>query len=179
MAYYSAAYAALHDLGSINPDRSHVVEPGTAVLTPDQFFIQYACHFPVDSQDDARRLFRRAIRDFYVMQARYVVDPESGRRVSKVILGESIQRQKNQRRKVKKFFTGRATAGRPQRPEIKLLVARLFVLWGRYATTPATLSWNTGVETRTNFEGFLHDLLPKLGARNVRRYVEAHWQARK
>ena len=149
------------------------------VLAPDRFFIHYQADFPVHNRDEARRLFRRAIRDFYVMQAQYVVDPESGRRVPKVFLGESIQLQKNQRRKAKKFFTGRVTAGRPQRPEIKVLVARLFILWGRYATTPATLSWNTGVGIRTSFEGFLHDLLPKLGARNVRRYVEAHWRARK
>ena len=149
-----------------------------AVLAPDRFFIHYQADFPAHSRDDARRLFRRAIRDFYVMQARYVVDPESGRRVPKVFLGESIQLQKNQRRKAKKFFTGRVTAGRPQRPEIKLLVARLFILWGRYATTPTSFSWKTELAKSTRFEDFLFDLLPKVGAPDVRRYVETHWRER-
>ena len=52
-------------------------------------------------------------------------------------------------------------------------------MWGRYAQEPATLSWKTGVGTVTKFEAFLFDLLPRLGAPDVRRYVEAHWRERK
>ena len=149
------------------------------MLSPDKFFGQYESDFPAQTRSEARRLFRRAIRGYYVMRQRYIIDPESGKRVPSVLVGEVIQLQKAQRRKVKQLFTGRPTAGRPQRPEIKLLVARLFILWGRYAVKPATFSWKTVVAGKTNFEAFLFDLLPRLGAPDVRRYVEAHWRERK
>jgi hypothetical protein len=95
------------------------------------------------------------------------------------LVGDVIQRQKTQRRKVKRLFTGRKTAGRPKRPEIKLLVARLFILWGSYANTPATFSRKSVDALPTRFEDFMHDLLPKLGASDVRRYMEDHWRERK
>jgi hypothetical protein len=148
------------------------------MLSPDKFFEQYQSDFRVQTRSEARKLFRRAIRDYYAMQRRYVMDPESGKRVPSVLIGEVIQQQKAQRRKVKRLFTGRPSAGRPQRPEIKLLVARLFILWGRYAVNPATFSWKEA-KNRTRFEAFLFDLLPRIGAPDVRRYVEAHWQERK
>lgn len=149
------------------------------MLSPDKFFGQYNSDFPAQTRNKARQLFRRAIRAYYVMQRRYVIDPESGKRVPSVLVGEVVHQQKAQRRKVKQLFTGRDSAGRPQRAEVKLLVARLFILWGRYARYPATFSWKTGVGSQTNFEAFLFDLLPRLGARDVRRYVEAHWRERK
>jgi hypothetical protein len=149
------------------------------MLSPDAFFKRYHSEFPVHTRNEARKLFRRAIREYYVGGRRCVIDPESGRRVQRVLTGEAIKQQKLQRRKVQHFFTGRPTAGRPTRPEIKALVARLFIMWGRYAQEPATLSWKTGVGTVTKFEAFLFDLLPRLGAPDVRRYVEAHWRERK
>jgi hypothetical protein len=149
------------------------------MLSPDKFFGQYDSDFPTQTRSEAGKLFRRAVREYYVMRRRYVIDLESGKRVPGVLVGEVIQLQKAQRRKVKQLFTGRPTAGRPQRPEIKLLVARLFILWGRYAQDPATFSWKTGVGRKTNFEAFISDLLPRLGAPDVRRYVEAHWRERK
>lgn len=149
------------------------------MLSPDKFFGQYNSDFPAQTRSEARKLFRRAIRDYYVMQRRYVIDPVSGKRVPSILVGEVIKQQKAQRRKFKRLFTGRSSAGRPKRLEIKLLVARLFILWGRYAQYPATFSWKTGVGTQTNFEAFLSDLLPRLGAPDVRRYVEAHWRERK
>jgi hypothetical protein len=149
------------------------------MLSPDKFFEQHESNFPAQTRKQARKLFRRAIRDYYVMRRRYVIDPESGNRVPSVLVGELIQKQKAQRRRVKRLFTGRSSAGRPQRPEIKLLIARLFILWGRYAQEPANFSWKTGVAGRTNFEAFLFDLLPRLAATDVRRYVEAHWRERK
>jgi hypothetical protein len=149
------------------------------MLSPDKFFGQYCSDFPAQTRSEARKLFRRAIRDYYAMQRRYVIDPESGKRVPSVLIGEVIKQQKAQRRIVKRLFKGRPSAGRPERPEIKFLVARLFILWGRYAQYPATFSWKTGVGTQTSFEVFLFDLLPRLGAPDVRRYVEAHWRERK
>jgi len=149
------------------------------MLSPDKFFAQYNSEFPAQTRSEARKLFRRAIRDYYVMRRHYVINPENGKRVQSVLVGELIQKQKAQRRKVKRLFTGRPSAGRPQRPEIKFLIARLFILWGRYAQDPATFSWKTGVGKTTNFEAFLFDLLPRLGAPDVRRYVEAHWRDRK
>ena len=149
------------------------------MLSPDAFFRRYHSEFPVHTRNEARKLFRRAIREYYVGGRRYVIDPESGRRVQRVLMGEAIKQQKSQRRKVKCFFTGRPSAGRPTRPEIKVLIARLFIIWGGYAQEPATFSWKTGVGKKTNFEAFLFDLLPRLGAPDVRRYVEAHWRERK
>jgi|LauGreDrversion4_2_1035121.scaffolds.fasta_scaffold113502_3 hypothetical protein len=149
------------------------------MLSPDAFFGRYHSDFPARTRNEARKLFRRAIRGYYVGRRRYVIDPESGKRVQRVLTGEAIEQQKSQRRKVKYFFTGRLTAGRHARPEIKVLIARLFIIWGRYAQEPATLSWKTGVGKKTNFEAFLFDLLPRLGAPDVRRYVEAHWRERK
>jgi hypothetical protein len=148
------------------------------MLSPDKFWGLYDSDFPAQTRSEARRLFRRAIRDYYAMQRRYVIDPESGKRVPSVLVGEVIQKQKAQRRKVERLFTGHPSAGRPQRPEIKLLIARLFILWGRYAQDPATFSWKEA-KNRTRFEAFLFDLLPKLGAPNVRGYVETHWRERK
>jgi hypothetical protein len=52
-------------------------------------------------------------------------------------------------------------------------------MWGRFAKTDATFSWKNKSATPTDFEEFLMDLLPRLGATDVRRYVEAHWKARK
>lgn len=149
------------------------------MLSPDKFFGQHDSNFPAQTRKEVRKLFRRAIRDYYVMRRRYVINPESGKRVPNVLVGEFIQKQKAQRRKVKRLFTGRPSAGRPQRPEVKLLIARLFILWARYAQDPATFSWKTGDARQTNFEAFLFDLLPRMGAPDVRRYVEAHWQERK
>lgn len=149
------------------------------MVMPDSFFNLYSSSFRQQTRNEARRLFRRAIREYYVMRRRFVIDPESGRRVKRVFEGEAIQQQKGQRRKVKRYFTGHRRAGRPERPEIKLLVARLFILWGRYAYEPATFSWKTGVGKQTSFEIFMLHLLPMLGASDVRRYVEAHWRDRK
>ena len=148
------------------------------MLSPDKFFEQYQSDFPAQTRSEARRLFRRAIRDYYVMRRRYVIDPKSGKRVPSVLVGEVIRERKSQRRTISLLFTGKPSAGRPKRPEIKLLVARLFILWGRYAQEPATFSWKEAVQ-QTSFEAFLFDLLPGLGARDVRRYVEAHWRERK
>jgi len=146
------------------------------MLKPDRYFKDYSFCFPAKDRREARKLFRRAIREYYVMQRKYVIEPESGERVQSVLIGHVIKQQKKQRRKVRLLFTGRVSAGQPKRPEIKFLIARLFILWGRYATTPATVSWKTHSAIGTDFEEFLHDLLPKLGARDVRRYVEAHWR---
>ena len=149
------------------------------MLKPDLYFNKNAYYFPAKDRREARKLFRRAIREYYVMQRKYVIEPESGERVQSVLIGHLIKQQKKQRRKVPLLFTGRVSAGQPKRPEIKFLIARLFILWGRYAKTSATFSWKTHSAITTDFEGFLHDLLPKLGARDVRRYVEAHWRERK
>ena len=149
------------------------------MLSPDKFFALYVTDFPMQTFNLARGLFRRAVREYYVMQRKFVINPESGARVSKLLIGEFVQKQKNQRRKVKRFHTGQKAAGRPKRPEIKLLIARLFVMWRRYATSAATFSWKTGVGNPTRFELFLYNLLPQLGASDLRRYVEAHWRERK
>lgn len=155
------------------------------MLRPDYYFNSKLSNFLPKDRKQARILFRRAIREYYVMRRRYVVDPQTGGRVKSVLTGHVIQQQKSQRRKVRVFFTGKSSAGRPTKPEIKLLVARLFIIWGRYARTPASLSWKnhpsipSRVPTPTDFEYFLFDLLPRLGASDVRRYVEAHWKERK
>ncbi len=149
------------------------------MLAPDSFFNGYATDFEAQNRRKARRLFRRAIREFYVMQRRYVIEPESGDRVQSVLIGETVKRQKSQRRRVKRLFTGHRSPGRPIRPEIKLLVARLFIMWGSYAKTPATFSRKSKNSIPTDFEFFMSHLLPSLGARDVRRYVEHHWRDRK
>jgi hypothetical protein len=130
------------------------------MLSPDKFFALYVADFPTQTFNLARGLFRRAVREYYVMQRKFVIDPESGARVSKLLIGEFVQKQKNQRRIVKRFH-------------------RLFVMWRRYATSAATFSWKTGVGNPTRFELFLYNLLPQLGASDLRRYVEAHWRERK
>lgn len=149
------------------------------MVMPDRFFSLYNSAFLQQTRNEARKLFRRAIREYYVMRRGYVIDPESGKRVERVFIGAAVQQQKRQRRIVKRYFTGHRRAGRPERPEIRLLVARLFILWGRYAYEPATFSWKTGVGKQSSFEKFMFDLLPRLGAPDVRRYVEAHWRGRK
>jgi hypothetical protein len=149
------------------------------MLKPDSYFKDHQNYFPAKDRREARKLFRRAIREYYVMQRQYVIEPESGKRVQSVMTGEVIRQQKNQNRRVKLLFKGRSSAGQPKRPEIKFLIARLFILWGKYAKGPATLSWKHHLAYETDFEAFLLDLLPKLGASDVRRYVEAHWKGRK
>jgi hypothetical protein len=113
------------------------------------------------------------------MQRKCVAEPITEKRVKSVFIGEVIKQQKTQNRRVKKFFTGRISPGRPQRPEIKLLVARLFILWQRCSNHPATFSWKSDSSVQTYFEQFLFDLLPRIGASDVRRYVETHWRERK
>jgi hypothetical protein len=110
-----------------------------------------------------------------------VIDPATGKRVQRILIGEVVQNQKSQRRKVKRYFSGQVKAGRPSRPEIKLLVARIFILWDKYASTGATLSRKTSARhsMQTEFELFIIDLFLRLGASDVRRYVEAHWKERK
>lgn len=149
------------------------------MLSPDAFFQRYHSDFPAVTRGKARSLFRRAIRHYYVLQRKYVIDPESGDRVERVFVGEVIQQQRMQRRRVKRFFTGHLSAGRSERPEIKVLISKIFILWGRYASTSATLSRKSKAAIPTNFEIFLFDLMPRLGAPDVRRYVEAHWRERK
>ena len=125
----------------------------------------------------ARKSFRRAIRDYYCMQRKYVYEPETGERVQSVRQGMYIEQQQNQRRKIEVIFNG-GKVGRPQKIEIQILVSRLFLLWGRYAKTPPTFSWKTNTTVETDFECMLLDLLPKLGAKDVRGHVEKHWRAR-
>jgi hypothetical protein len=151
------------------------------MLKPDNYFQGIAHHFPAKDRHKARLLFRRAIRHYHAMRRRHVIDPATGKRVRRIFIGEVVQNQKSQRRKFKRYFTGHATAGRPSRPEIKLLVSRIFILWGRYASSPATLSRKTSARNmiQTDFEIFITNLLPRLGASDVRRYVEAHWRERK
>lgn len=149
------------------------------MLSPDEFFQRYHSDFPAVTRGKARSLFRRSIRQYYVLQRKYVIDPQSGDRAEKVFVGEVIRQQKSQRRSIKRFFTGRLSAGRPKRPEIKVLISKIFILWGCYANTPATLSRKEEASIPTNFEVFLFDLMPRLGAPDVRRYVEAHWRERK
>jgi hypothetical protein len=149
------------------------------MLKPDDFFKGYNINFPTLNRSKARVLFRRALRDYYVMQRKYVINPETNERVSSVFIGETIKQQKKQRRRTKKYFRGHTSAGQPRRLEIKFLIARLFILWGTYASTPATFSWKTNSAIKTDFEDFMFDLLPKIGAKDVRRYVELHWQERK
>jgi len=149
------------------------------MLKPDAYFKLNSHHFPTKNHKLARQLFRRAIRDYYVMRRKFVVDPSSNKKVESLVVGQFIQKQKNQRRIVTKVFNGRNGAGRPTKYEIKVLISRMFIMWGRFAFTPATFSWKTNQERETDFEAFLMELLPKLGAPDVRRYIEAHWKARK
>ncbi len=149
------------------------------MLMPDKYFNQYGFYFENVHLSEARKLFRRAIRQYYVMQRRYVIEPSTRLRVERYETGASIVKQKHQRRTVKKFFTGNSRSGRPERPEVNLLVARLFILWGKYAKSPATISWKRQGAIKTMFEAFVCDLLPRLDAPDVRRYVQAHWKARK
>jgi hypothetical protein len=147
------------------------------MLSPDKFFKDYHPDFPSQTRNAARKLFRRAVREYYVMRRRYVIDPVTDKRAERVFIGQVVQQQKTQRRLVKRYFSGKNKPGRPMRPEVKLLVARLFLLWGRYAKTAATYSWKL-TERETDFEIFMNDLLPRLGASDVRRYIEAHWRER-
>jgi hypothetical protein len=148
------------------------------MLKPDCYFKQYDFYFPAKNRNKARDLFRRAIRHYYVMRRKFVIDPATGTRTHRVHYGTVIKQQKKQQRLVKLFYTGQSAAGRPARPEIKLLVARLFVLWGMYASSKATFPWKkTAIET--DFDVFMHDLLPRLGASDVKRYAETHWRERR
>ncbi len=149
------------------------------MLHPDQYFNRHCFYFPAINRAKARVLFRRAIRQFYAMQRKFVVDPETQKKVDRVFVGAVIQSQKRQRRLVKRYFKGASRAGRPTRPEIVFLVSKLFILWGRYAKSPTTCSWKKPLATQTDFEAFVHDLLPRLGAKDVRRYLENHWRLRK
>ena len=151
------------------------------MLKPDNYFQGIAHHFPAKDRHKARLLFRRAIRHYHAMRQRHVIDPETGKRVRRIFIGEVVQNQKSQRRKFKRYFSGQVKAGRPSRPEIKLLVSRVFILWGKYASSPATLSRKTSARNsiQTDFEIFITNLFPRLGASDVRRYVEAHWRERK
>jgi hypothetical protein len=148
------------------------------MLKPDLYFNKNADYFPAKDRKKARELFRRAVRDYYVMRRRFVIDPVTGGRVQRVLIGAIVKQEKKQRRIVKTYFTGKNSAGRPSRPEIKLLIARLFALWGLYAASHASFSWKTNTAKSTQFEEFLHDLLPRLGASDVKRYVEEHWRNR-
>jgi hypothetical protein len=51
------------------------------MLKPDSYFKQHKDYFPAKDRREARKLFRRAIREYYVMQRKYVIEPESGERV--------------------------------------------------------------------------------------------------
>ena len=68
------------------------------MLKPDKHFKSYEYYFPPKNRQVARKLFRRAIREYYAMQRKYVIEPETGRRVEEVFMGEVIQQQKRQRR---------------------------------------------------------------------------------
>lgn len=149
------------------------------MLKPDNYFNQNSHYFPAKDRAKARILFRRAIRQFYSMQRKYVIDPVTNLPTKCIYTGAFIRKQKTQYRLEKRFYKGRSTAGRPPRPEIKLLMSRLFILWGNYAKTPASFSWKKQSAIETDFEIFLFDLLPLLGANDVRRYVEKHWAERK
>jgi hypothetical protein len=151
------------------------------MLKPDQYFKNNEHHFPAKNRHKARLLFRRAIRQYHVMRRKYVVDPATGRRVQTFLIGEFVKNEKTQRRKVKRYFSGQVNAGRPSRPEIKLLVARIIILWGKYANTSATFAWKSPIHNlvQTEFELFVIDLFPRLGASDVRRYIETHWKERK
>ena len=148
------------------------------MVKPDKYFYDFV-QPDIEPKfiSKARKSFRRAIRDYYCMQRQYVYEPETGERVQSVRQGMYIEQQQSQRRKKEVIFNGRK-AGRPQKIEIQILVSRLFLMWGRYAKTPPTFSWKTKTTVETDFECMRLDLLPKLGAKDVRGHVEKHWHAR-
>lgn len=148
------------------------------MLKPDKYFDDFLrFEFEQKHMRKAKARFRRAIREYYVLQRRYVIEPESGERVQGVRYGQLLQKQKIQRRKVDLIFRGKKV-GRPEKFEIKILMSRLFVAWGMYAKTNPTFLWKKNSAIPTDFELMLFDLLPKLGAKHVRRYAEKHWQER-
>jgi len=147
------------------------------LLKPDKYFEGFLwSEFEPKNRRKAKVRFRRAIREYYVLQRKYVIEPESGERVQSFRYGQAIVQQKTQRRKIDLIFRGRKV-GHPTRFEIKILMSRLIVMWGLYAKTPPTFSWKNSA-IPTNFELFLLELLPALGAMHVRRYAEKHWQER-
>ena len=66
------------------------------MLKPDQYFKDYL-QFEIEKEyrRKAQVSFRRAIREFYVMQSRYVIEPVKGRRVQRIEYGRTSLRQKN------------------------------------------------------------------------------------
>jgi hypothetical protein len=147
------------------------------MLKPDKFFEDFLwSEFEQKNRRKAKSRFRRAVREYYALQRRYVIEPETGERVQSFRYGQAIVQQKNQRRKVDLIFRGR-NVGQPKKLEIKILMSRLSVMWGLYAKTNPTFSWKKS-PIPTGFELMLLELLPKLGAKHVRRYAENHWQER-
>ena len=90
------------------------------MLKPDKYFDDFLqFEFKQKYRRKTKARFRRAIREYFVLQRRYVIDPESGERVQGVRYGQLIQKQKNQRRKVDLIFRGKKV-GRPEKFEIKI-----------------------------------------------------------
>ena len=65
------------------------------MLRPDKYFKENEYHFPLKNRSKARILFRRAVRDFYVMQSNKVIDPITGFKVESVMYGKFIKKQKS------------------------------------------------------------------------------------
>jgi hypothetical protein len=149
------------------------------MLKPDLYFDSYL-RFDFNKVDllKAKIRFRRAIREYYVNQRKYVINPESGEKVLSVRYGSKIVQQKNQKRRVDLIYSGRKKAGRAVNFAIKILISRLIVLWGLYAKKKSLITWKNS-SVSSDFEYALSELLPKLGATNVRRYLENHWKERK
>jgi hypothetical protein len=58
------------------------------MLKPDKYFDANNHHFHSYKRNAARKLFRRAIREYYVMQRKYVYEPLTNKRVQSVFIGE-------------------------------------------------------------------------------------------
>ena len=61
------------------------------MLKPDKYFEQKKHHFASYKRKAARKLFRRAVREYYVMQRKYVEEPLTNKRVQSVLIGEVIK----------------------------------------------------------------------------------------
>lgn len=95
------------------------------------------------------------------------------------VIGERIQQQKNQRRKIPVLAPRPQRTGRKGKDAERFLVSTLAGAFARFTELPITQNWEDDTKGPSSFEQFLYPILTDIGIKDRRQKLRDHLRRRK
>ena len=95
------------------------------------------------------------------------------------VIGERIQQQKSQRRKIQVVTPRPPRTGRKGKDAERFLVSTLAAAFARFTGQLVTQNWEDEVEGQSLFEQFLYPILMDIGVKDRRQKLRDHLRRRK